>query len=96
MNIVQALALTRQKLSWLITGQDDTEGNVFAVLQATDPAKLEPIVDANSIKADRYDYIIKHFGDNLAYMLSCEKPDLGNEIDERIELDITPSQRKPD
>lgn len=96
MNINQALALTRQKLSWLIDGKNDTTGDVQAVLDATDPAKLTPTTDANSIKAARYDYIVEHFDKNLAYILSCEPRHLGIEIDERMELELSPTQRKPD
>ena len=95
MNVHQALQLARQKLSWLITGQDDTAGDVQAVLDATDPSKLQEVFNPDSIKADRYDYLITHLKGNIAYILQCETGDVGTEIDDRIELGITPNQRNP-
>jgi hypothetical protein len=95
MNINQALELARQKLSWVITGKNDTPGDVQAVLDATDPAKLQEAVTVDSIKAERYDWIIKHMKGSIADILQCEPGDVGTEVDERIELGITPNQRNP-
>jgi hypothetical protein len=81
----QALDMVRIKLEAL-TGKGECTVTVEALLEAIKPENIVAPYNPLQVKADRYDGIVRWFGNNMRYMMSVgEDEDLGCAIDEKLE-----------